>query len=275
MKQTDSFPDYWAAFETPYGEKITAKQNIQFFQYESRIEADLEGLRRQRARRAALYNEVAESFKNVFGAVDFDKIAFFIIERSDTERRIEIVAAWLEESGKINGLPISDLRKAVISDVFALPPEVQSLVVACAQLLPEDRAPEVLKLYWKESQFAAPDVTEAEKKHIEERHTVFAKGIAAYRAGEIFHALIFAINGVNKRHPEHRLPFHKIAEALPFMAPFVAQGPGEDIVFNPDACLFELGEGRPLKDEVLGLHVAPHLHHLFTNEMDNGQTAQP
>ncbi|HRK81760.1 MAG TPA: hypothetical protein PLZ12_09945 [Saprospiraceae bacterium] len=268
-------PDYWAAFEAPDGEKL-ANRNIEFFQYESRIQADFEGLKRQRARRAALYNEVAEAFKNVFGAVDFDKVAAFITERKDSERRIEIVAAWLEHSGKLNGLPIRDLRKAVISDVFALPPEVQSLVVACAQLLPEDRAPEVLKLYWKDSQFEAPEVTEAEKKRIQERHTVFATGAAAYRAGEIFHALIFAINRVNRRHPEHRLPFHKIGEALPFMAPFVAQGPGEELVFNPDNCLFETGDGKPLKDEVLGLHVPAHLQHLFTDEIDdNGPTAQP
>lgn len=275
MNTKDQMPDYWAAFETPNGEKL-AGRNIEFFQYESRIQADLEGLTRQRARRAALYNEAAEAFKNVFGAVDFDKVAAFVTERKDTERRIEIVAAWLQHSGKINGLPISDLRKAVVSDVFALPPEVQSLIVACAQLLPEDRAPEVLKMYWKESQFAAPDVTEAEKKRIEERHTVFAKGAAAYRAGEIFHALIFAINRVNRRYPEHRLQFHEIKESIPFMAPFVTQGPGEEVVFNPDPCLFEIGAGTALKDEVLGLHVPVHLQHLFTDEIDeNGQTSQP
>lgn len=266
------YPDFYAAFEMPTGESLGAKQRIEFFKYQSKIAADIESLERQRARRAALFEEVAEAYQVVFGTRDFEKISGLILQRDDIERRLEVVATWLETSGLIKDLPIQDLRHAVRSEVFALPPAVQSLVVALRQLLPEDRDATVLRMYWKDDRFHAPEVEPAEKDHIEQRHTIYAHNAAAHQAGAIMEALIFTINAVNEAHPGSAMKLPEICKALPFLTPFVKYGRGKEFVFHPDGCLFQESDKTPLADEVPALDVPPVLEALFLKDSTNGTT---
>jgi hypothetical protein len=267
--------NYWSLFnETPEGERVAVDARVQFSRAEIEIRNDLEALRRQRARRAALYEEILMSYKAVFGGATFEQVKKLVCERDDNERRLSITAAWLEHSKTLEGLPIRDIRQAIRADVFALPAEVQSLVVAARQLLPEDRAPDVLIIYWDKSAgaFAAPEISATEMDIIQRRHTVFAKGIGAHWAGLTLQSIVYAINAANSRHPEHFFSLADVCQSMPFLAPHVAAGRGKEIRFEPGACLFELPEKTLLTDETLSVTVNPGIEDLFLNDLTNAAT---